>query len=86
MPADDAERTLGYRYEEAVIPVGREVYVLGQVTDPGGELVMGSPGDGQLMVSVKSREQLMKEAGSGSKFMQGAAVVCGVLGLLLLIL
>jgi hypothetical protein len=86
LPDDDVSRTLGYRYEEVVIPVGREVYVLGEVTDPGGELVMSSPKDDKLIVSVKSREQLIKEAGSGSKLMKGAAIVCGVLGLLLVIL
>ncbi len=84
---DAAGRTLGYRFEEQAVPVGARVFVLGEVTDPGGELVISSPArEGKLMVSVKSREQLLKELGSGSKFMRGAAIVCGVLGLLLLIL
>ncbi len=84
--ANDAERTRGYRYEEQVVPIGRDVYVLGEVTNPGGELVMSSPAGGKLLISVKSREQLIKGVGSGSKFMKVAAIVCGVFGLLLLIL
>ncbi len=83
-PADP--RTRGYRFEEKAIPVGREVYVLGEVTDPGGELRLAGPaGKGELLISVKSRELLLKELGSGSKFLRGAAIVCGLLGLLLLI-
>ena len=83
-PADP--RTRGYRFFEETIPVGREIYALGEVTDPGGELRLASPtGEGRLLISVKSREQLLKELGSGSKFMRGAAIACGVLGLLLLV-
>ncbi len=80
-------RTRGYRFEEEVIPVGQEVYVLGEVTDSGSELRLASPaGEGKLLISVKSREQLLKELGSGSKFLRVAAIVCGVAGLLLLVL
>lgn len=83
-PADP--RTRGYRFQEETIAVGGEVYVLGEVSDSGGELRLVSPAaDGKLLISVKSREQLLKELGSGSKFLRGAAIVSGVLGLLLLI-
>lgn len=83
-PADP--RTRGYRFEEQAVPVGRKVYVLGEVTDPGGELRIANPaGEGKLLISVKSREQLLKDLGSGSKFLRGAAIVCGVIGLLLLL-
>ncbi len=79
-------RTRGYRFEEEAVLVGREVYVLGEVTDPGGELRLASPAaDGKLLISVKSREQLLKDLGSGSKFLRAAAIVCGVIGLLLFI-
>lgn len=79
-------KTRSYRFEERTIPVGREVYVLGEVTDTGGELKLAAPaGKGKLLVSVKSREQMLRDLGSGSKFLRGAAVVFGVLGLLLLI-
>ena len=83
-PADP--RVRGYRFQEEVIPVDRQVYILGEVSDPGGELRLASPaGQGKLIISVKSREQMLKDLGSGSKFLRGAAIVSGVLGLLLLI-
>ncbi len=83
-PADP--QTRGYRFSEEVVPVGAEVYVLGEVSDPGGELRLANPtGEGKLLISVKSREQLLKDLGSGSKFLRGAAIVCGVFGLLLLV-
>ncbi|MCP3964338.1 MAG: hypothetical protein GY719_41450 [bacterium] len=82
----DGSQTLGYRFEEEVVPVGAEVFVLGQVTDPGGELRIGSPEErGRFVISVKSRTELLQELGSGSKFMRGAAIVLGVAGVLLLL-
>ncbi|MEM7584731.1 MAG: GIDE domain-containing protein [Acidobacteriota bacterium] len=85
-PPTTEGRTVGYRFREQAIPVGHEVFILGEVTDPDGELRMARPADGQLLISVKNRDQLLREADSGSKFMRRAAIVCGVLGLLLLIL
>lgn len=87
LAADPDTRTLGYRFDEEIVSVGKEVFVLGEVTDPGGELQMASPAEkGQFIISVESRQQLLREAGSSSRFMRRAAIVCGVLGLLLLIL
>lgn len=86
LPATADSRTLGYRFSEETIAVGSEVFILGEVTDPGGELKMARPADGQLLISTKNRDQLLREMDSGAKFMRRAAIVCGVLGLLLLIL
>ena len=79
-------RTLGYRFHEEVVPVDREVFVLGEVSDPDGELRIGAPeGQGELLVSTKSKTQLQKELGSGSKGLKIGAIVCGTLGLLLVL-
>lgn len=81
-----SSRTLGYRFNEEVVPVDREVLVLGEVSDPDGELRIGSPeGAGELLVSTKSKTQLVKELGSGAKGLKIGAVVCGILGLLLVL-
>ncbi len=88
VPAVDTggSKTLGYRFEEEAVPVGREVFVLGEVTDPGGELRMVGPeGQGELLVSLKSRSQLVRELGRGARAMKIAAIVCGALGLLLVL-
>ena len=85
-PRSGSSRTLGYKFHEEVVPLDREVYVLGEVTDPGGELRIGVPeGEGELIVSLKSRTQLVKELGSGSKGMKIGAIVCAVAGLLLVL-
>lgn len=79
-------RTLGYRFQEEVIPLDREVYILGEVSDPGGELRIGGPeGEGELLISTKSRAQLTKELGSGAKGLKIGSIVCGILGLLLVL-
>ena len=80
-------RTLGYRFHEEVVPVDREVFVLGEVSDPDGQLRIGTPeGEGELFVSTKSRNQLVKQLGSGARGLKIGAIVCGILGLLLVIL
>ncbi|MEM9593718.1 MAG: E3 ubiquitin ligase family protein [Acidobacteriota bacterium] len=85
--ASGSGRTLGYRFEEEAIPVGTEVLVVGEATDEGGELRLAAPADGdKLLVSVKGKPQLIRELASGAKGLKIGAVVCGALGLLLLIL
>lgn len=79
-------RVLGYRFREEVVASDAKVYVLGEVTDPGGELRISTPTDGEtLLISVKGREQLIRDMGSGSKGLTIGAAICGVLGLLLLL-
>ena len=79
-------RNLGFRFREEAIPDGSKAYVLGEVTDPGGELRISTPEEGEpLLVSLKGREQLIREMGSGSKGLDIGAAICGVLGLLLLL-
>mgnify|MGYP000939267301 CR=1 FL=1 len=55
-------RTLGYRYEEQVIPVNRDIYILGEATDSAGTLTVQKPSEKgkKFIVSVKSEEEIMK--------------------------
>jgi hypothetical protein len=55
-------RTLGYRYEEEIIPTGRDLYILGEAVDSGGELAIQKPKDkkNKFIVSVKSEEELIR--------------------------
>jgi len=55
-------RTLGYRYEEHIIPVGKPVYILGEASDASGKLTIIKPTEKskKLLISVKSEEELMK--------------------------
>lgn len=79
--------TVGYRFSEQTIPVDQEIFVLGEVTDPDGELRIEIPeGDENLLISVKGRSQLIKDLGSGAKGLKTASIVFAVIGALLVVL
>ncbi len=61
-------RTIGYRLEEWAVPTGRAAYVLGEARDDGGRLRVGKPTakGGRFLVSLKSEEELVRAAKSGS--------------------
>jgi hypothetical protein len=61
-------RTIGYHLEESAIPVGRNIYVLGEAVDSDGRLRIGKPAakGGAFIVSLKDEEQLVKGARSAS--------------------
>jgi hypothetical protein len=73
-------RTIGYRYEEEIIPVGRRLYVLGEASDRDGEVSVIKPSkkNTQFIVSVKSEEELV----SGAK---KAALWCNIGGIVSLL-
>ena len=81
-------RTLGYQLEEKAIPVGREIWVLGEVTeDLDGDLRVVTPQDedGHLILSVKSRQELLKSTGGLAKTLYVLAILAGVIGVALLL-
>jgi hypothetical protein len=57
-------RTLGYRLEEWVLPLGRRLYVLGEASDADGRLSLRKPGGkgGRFIISLRSEEELVKAA------------------------
>lgn len=75
-----------YHFEEEAIPVGAEVYVLGEAALREGELVLQRPGrGGKFLISVKREEELL----SGTKKTMFAwrlgAWLCALLGLALIL-
>jgi len=81
-------RTLGYRYEESAVPLGRDIYVLGEAVDSSGELRIQNPSQkgGKFIVSLKSEEQLVKSAGSATRGLMIGGCVAAALGVVLVIL
>jgi hypothetical protein len=81
-------RTLGYKLEEWAIPTGQNIYVLGEARDDGGRLRIGKPGSkgGRFLISLKSEEQLVKAAQSGSRILGVLSAVSGVAAVVVLIL
>jgi hypothetical protein len=78
--------TIGFRTEEWILPVGKELFVQGEVGDEDGELRLSKPAKGPFKVSTKSEAELMASASSGRKWAGVAAVVFGVVGLVLTVL
>ncbi len=81
MPGGD-RRTIGYRFEEKAIPVGREIYVLGEAVDTEGRLRIRKPAakGTSFIVSLKSEEQLESGAASASRGLAIGAAIAAVLG------
>jgi hypothetical protein len=81
-PQGEGTRTLGYHLQEHVLPVGRDVYVLGQATDAEGRLAIHKPNtaDAAFVISPRSREALLQSTASSAKGFYVAAIVCFVLG------
>jgi hypothetical protein len=86
-PMSGERRTLGYRFQESILPVGRTVYVLGMASDASGELAVQQPREqGQrFIISVRSEEELTASGRARMRGLQIGAIVCVVLGLLLLV-
>jgi E3 Ubiquitin ligase len=80
-------QTLGYRFHELILPLERNVYVLGVASDSSGELTIQKPrARGQrFIISLKSEGELLASGQSTMKWLQIGAIVCVVLGLILLI-
>jgi E3 Ubiquitin ligase len=82
-------RTIGYRFFEEILPLGRTVYVLGLATDRGGTLHVGRvPVESHepFLVSLRSREQIVSTARKTVAYARYAAFACAPIGLILLII
>jgi hypothetical protein len=91
---DGGRRTLGYRYEEKIVPIGKPIYVVGEATDTGGQIVVrkpataargGKPAAG-FLVSIKSEEQLTHAARRNAKWLVAGTVVSAAAGALMVVL
>ena len=81
-------RTIGYRYEEEIIPLQRNLYILGEAADASGELCMQKPAkkENKFIISVKSEEELIRSAqGSMTAFLV-LSLITGIGGITLFFL
>ncbi|MGB3492350.1 MAG: E3 ubiquitin ligase family protein [Elainellaceae cyanobacterium] len=81
-------KTLGYEYSESLLPVDRQMLVIGTASDVTGELVLQRPvkSDKKFIISLKSDEELAANADQGAKMAFYGMVGCGVMGLLLIVI
>lgn len=71
-----------YHFEEEAIPVGAEIYVLGEVVVRNGELVLQKPGrGGRFLISVRGEEELLSSSKRTMLVWRLGAWLCGLLGL-----
>lgn len=81
-------RTIGYRFSEDALEIGREVYVIGEATDQGGELCMVTPKDKdkKFIISSKGEEELLKDSKTAMTWSIIGSVICGILGIAIIII
>lgn len=81
-------KTLGYEYEESILPLERQILVIGTVSDVTGDLVLQRPvkSDKKYIVSLKSDEELAANADQGAKAAFYGMVGCAGMGVLLILI
>jgi len=81
-------RILGYHYNESIIPLNRDLYVLGEAFDGSGSLVIQRPEEKgkPFIISIKSEEELTKGTESSITFMLIGAIFAFVSGVVLIAL
>jgi hypothetical protein len=86
--AAGGRRTLGYNFTETLLPLNRNVFVLGSASDSSGELMIQKPKEKkeQFLISLKSEEELLASAKSGTKWSLVGAIACFVVGVVFIIL
>ncbi|MBE7385941.1 MAG: E3 ubiquitin ligase family protein [Leptolyngbya sp. SIO1E4] len=80
--------TLGYRYQESVLPVGRNVLIVGAVSDLTGEVIIGKPVQSahKYIISLRDEEALTATISRHAKISFYAMLGCLGLGIVVLIL
>jgi len=75
--------TIGYTFTESAIPIGRDLYVLGEASDAGGRLSIRKPSEKgkRFIISLKREEELIDSAKGSSKGLRIGAVVALILGI-----
>ena len=83
-----SRRTMGYHYQEEVLPVDRSVYVLGAASDSSGSLGITKNRESKapFLISLKSRDQVVSSAKRTAAYTLYTAYVCAPLGLVLAII
>jgi hypothetical protein len=83
---NSADPTLGYEYREWILRPGATLYILGEVHDRVGPLVIGKPeGEGHFIVSSRSEQELRRSRATKHKIIAGCVLIAFFGGLALLV-
>jgi hypothetical protein len=80
-------RTIGYRYQEHILPLERRVLVVGTASDSTGSVTLQKPLDGEkkYIISLKTEEELTKAADNTAQLAFYGMIGCFVLGFILVL-
>ena len=78
-------RTLGYEYDESVLPAQGRLTVVGEVTDAQGGLSVGKGGE-IFLVSTRSKAEMLGSARKTAKLTAAFSGICAAAGVVLLVL
>lgn len=81
-------RTVGYKFEERLLPVGRRLYAMGEIADTSDGLVLRKPSDEDrpYLLSLKSEDELVASSLSSARWMGIGAAALGVGGIALVVI
>ncbi|WP_071516936.1 E3 ubiquitin ligase family protein [Geitlerinema sp. PCC 9228] len=82
------QRTIGYRYTEYILPIYRQVLVVGEAcqTENGWQLRKPSEPDKQYWITLKTEPELTGVAGQNAKIFFYTAIACAIAGIVSIVL
>ena len=82
------KRILGHQYNEWILPVDTKIYVLGEISDSDGHLMIHQPVDknNRFLITYKSEEELLQSKESQVKSQKIGAIACAIIGIICLII
>ncbi len=80
-------KTLGYRYQESIIPLGQRIYVLGEASDSSGELMIQKPKESKesFLISLKSEEEIISQTENIIKWLLISSIAAAAIGIIVTI-
>ena len=77
--AGAGRRTLGYKYQEHILPIDRHLTVVGQASNQQGTLMIGR-GGAAFIVSLRSRAEMLGSAKKRADLTAALSGVCALVG------
>lgn len=79
-------RTVGYTFEERVIPPGRQLYALGQAHHQGSGLELHPPQEGPHLISLRGEQEFSKSMAVRQYTGFGGAAACAVAAIVVIVI
>ncbi len=81
-------RTLGYKFTESIIPLGRPIYVLGEASDSSGALLIQKSAEkgAKFIISLKTEEELVRSAGSAVQWLLVGGIGLNAVGAVMIVM